>query len=262
VECKLAAKVWRWVTTDANGSVMRTRFALLGIVALWAAMPAGTSTAGVTPICRSVEEAARANLLPVGVLTRLLWVESRFQAGAVSPAGAQGVAQFMPATAVERGLLNPFAPDQAIRHAARLLADLDLRFGNTGLSVAAYNAGPGRVAKWLAGDEALPRETGKYVLAITGHTAEEWATAKWYRPIDARAGSQSCAVLASTGFNIDHRNTDHRRMLGGLEGSGGFLPEMERSGRLLPGMERSGLPLPGMERSGRPIRGTRGMLAD
>jgi len=236
---------------------MRTRLVLLGILGLWAAMPTGTSTAGEKPICRSVEDAARANLVPVAVLSRLLWVESRFQAGAVSPAGAQGVAQFMPATAVERGLLNPFAPDQAIRHAAKLLADLDLKFGNTGLSVAAYNAGPGRVAKWLAGDEALPRETGKYVLAITGHTAEEWAGSARYRPIYVPAGSQSCAVLASTGFKMDRR-----RMLGGLEGSGGLLPEMERSGRVLPGLERSGLMLPGMERSGRPIRATRRMLAD
>ncbi len=227
---------------------MRIGFALLGIVALWAAIPTGTSTAGETPVCRSVEAAARANLLPVAVLTRLLWVESRFQAGAVSPAGAQGVAQFMPATAEERGLFNPFVPDHAIRQAAKLLADLDLQFGNIGLSVAAYNSGPGRVAKWLAGNEALPRQTRDFVHVITGHTAEEWAVAARYRR-SLSEESQSCAVLASTGFS-----TDRRRVLRGLEGSGRLLPEMERSGRLLPGVERSGLLLPGMERSGRLIR--------
>ena len=227
---------------------MRIVFALLGIVALWATMPTSASPAGETPICRSVEAAARANLLPVAVLTRLLWVESRFQAGAVSPAGAQGVAQFMPATAEERRLFNPFVPDHAIREAAKLLADLDLQFGNIGLSVAAYNSGPGRVAKWLAGDEALPRQTKDFVLVITGHTAEEWAAAARYGRVSVPEGSQSCAAIASTGFNMDRR-----RMLRGMEGSGRLLPEMERYGRLLPGMERSGQLLPGMKRSGRLI---------
>ena len=74
--------------------------------------------------CRIVEEASRAHQLPVSVLTRLIWTESRFQPGAVSRAGAQGVAQFMPGTSDERGLKNPFDPEQAIPEAAKLLADL------------------------------------------------------------------------------------------------------------------------------------------
>jgi transglycosylase-like protein with SLT domain len=229
---------------------MRKVFALLGILALSAATPTPTVTAGETPICRSVEEAARANMLPVAMLTRLLWVESRFQAGAVSTAGAQGVAQFMPATATERGLFNPFIPEQAIRHAAKFLADLDLQFGNLGLAVASYNAGPGRVAKWLTGDEALPRQTRSFVLIVTGHTADEWAAVRRYRPIDVLAGSQSCAAVINTGFSIDRG----RVFRGGLESSGRLLSEMQRSGRPLPGMERSGALLLGMERRGRLTR--------
>src|SRR5205814_6611619 len=66
-------------------------------------------------------------------------------AGAVSPKGAEGIAQFMPGTAAERGLANPFDPEQAIPHAARFLAELKRRFGNLGMAAAAYNAGPARV---------------------------------------------------------------------------------------------------------------------
>ena len=89
-------------------------------------------------------------------LTRLIWRESSFRVGVVSPAGAQGIAQFMPGTARERGLLDPFDPEQAIPHAAHLLADLKAQFGNLGLAAAAYNGGAARVTKWLAGDGGLP----------------------------------------------------------------------------------------------------------
>jgi len=81
----------------------------------------------------------------------LIWQESSFRPGVSSGAGAQGVAQFMPGTAAERGLANPFDPEQAIPKSAELLADLRQRFGNLGLAAAAYNGGPARVEAWLAG---------------------------------------------------------------------------------------------------------------
>jgi hypothetical protein len=117
--------------------------------------------------CRIIENAAHSNGLSVALLTRLVWRESRFRAGAVSPAGAQGIAQFMPETAEERGLADPFDPEQAIPKAARLLADLARQFGNIGLAAAAYNAGPARVSAWLASGSRLPRETWLYVVAAT-----------------------------------------------------------------------------------------------
>jgi soluble lytic murein transglycosylase-like protein len=110
----------------------------------------------------------------VDLLTRLIWAESRFQARVVSSAGAQGIAQFMPATAAERGLLDPYDPEQAIPHAASLLVDLERQFGNIGLAVAAYNAGSARVSAWLAGSGNLPAQTQGYVLTLTGRTAEDW----------------------------------------------------------------------------------------
>jgi hypothetical protein len=126
-------------------------------------------------ICRALATAAAANDLPVEFFTRLIWQESRFKPEAVSRAGAQGVAQFMPGTARLRGLEDPFDPIQAIAKSAQLLRDLRLEFGNLGLAAAAYNAGPGRVRDWLGGRRPLPGETQAYVRLVTGHSAEEWA---------------------------------------------------------------------------------------
>nr|WP_244535439.1 lytic transglycosylase domain-containing protein [Methylorubrum salsuginis] len=125
-------------------------------------------------LCRLIEGSAKAQNLPVPFLTRLIWRESSFRVGVVSPAGAQGVAQFMPGTARERGLTDPFDPEQAIPHAAHFLSDLKRQFGNLGLAAAAYNGGPGRVTNWLAGSGGLPAETRAYVIAITGRPAEDW----------------------------------------------------------------------------------------
>ncbi|MGY2047612.1 lytic transglycosylase domain-containing protein [Methylobacterium sp. JK268] len=140
------------------------------------AQPAGAATESVEQaLCRLIEGSAKAQSLPVAFLTRLIWRESSFRPGVVSRAGAQGVAQFMPGTAAERGLVDPFDPEQAIPHAARLLSDLRKRFGNLGLAAAAYNGGSGRVSAWLAGSGGLPGETRAYVAAITGRSADDWA---------------------------------------------------------------------------------------
>ncbi len=125
-------------------------------------------------LCGVVEDSAKAEGLPVNFFTRLIWRESAFRPGAVSSAGAQGVAQFMPGTAAERGLADPFDPASAIPASAKLIADLAQRFGNLGLAAAAYNAGPTAVSKWLAGTGDMPFETEAYVLGITGHDVEEW----------------------------------------------------------------------------------------
>jgi hypothetical protein len=138
---------------------------------------AGKSTpATADDICRAVEEGAAENGLPVEFFARVIWQESRFNARAVSRAGAQGIAQFMPRTADWHGLADPFDPIESLRHSASYLRDLRNRFGNLGLAAAGYNAGPGRVSEWLAGRRTLPRETRNYVAIITGWTADEWAS--------------------------------------------------------------------------------------
>ena len=135
------------------------------------------STNAFDSVCQTLQSVAQLNDLPLEFLTRLIWQESRFDAHAISPAGAQGIAQFMPGTAAWIGLANPFDVADAITKSAELLRSLKSQFGNLGLAAAAYNAGPKRVADWLAGHRGLPRETQTYVLIVTGHAAQEWTTA-------------------------------------------------------------------------------------
>jgi Transglycosylase SLT domain len=129
----------------------------------------------IDTICNALAAAATESNLPINFFARLIWQESRFDPAAVSRVGAQGVAQFMPATANWRGLSNPFDPLEAIAQSAKLLRDLRREFGNLGLAAAAYNAGSGRVRDWLAGRRTLPGETSAYVRIVTGHSAEQWA---------------------------------------------------------------------------------------
>lgn len=124
--------------------------------------------------CQGLQAAAAAGDLPLDFFTRLIWQESRFDPSAVSPAGAQGIAQFMPRTAGWRGLADPFNPRDALHESARYLRDLRKQFGNLGLAAAAYNGGSGRVSEWLAGLRTLPAETRAYVRIVTGHAVEDW----------------------------------------------------------------------------------------
>ncbi len=163
----------------------------------------GGSESVAQALCRLITTSAESQHIPVEFLTRLIWQESSFRAGVTSPAGAQGIAQFMPGTAQERHLDDPFDPEQAVPASAALLSELSARFGNLGLAAAAYNAGPNRVANWMAGHSGLPFETQDYVDRITGRSAEEWAedARNPGRPNaehTAKTGSQSCLELAST----------------------------------------------------------------
>ena len=111
-----------------------------------------------------IASAAAANGITPVVLAALLRSESGFDARAVSPAGAQGIAQFMPATARGLGLRDPFDPAQAIPAAARLLAGHVRAFGSLPLALAAYNAGAGAVRRY--GGIPPYRETQAYVARI------------------------------------------------------------------------------------------------
>lgn len=106
--------------------------------------------------------------IPAMLLERLLWQESRYRADVIdgrvrSPAGALGIAQFMPATAAELGI-DPLNPTQAIDGAARYLRSLYGQFGNWTEALAAYNWGMGNVAR--RGLDAAPRETRNYWTSI------------------------------------------------------------------------------------------------
>jgi hypothetical protein len=168
------------------------------------AKEAGHALAGPKPfvdiVCPIMQQQAETRGLPPMPFVRLIWKESRFNPQAVSPKGAQGIAQFMPGTADERGLADPFEPKAAIMHSASLLADLRREFGNFGLAAAAYNAGAERVRAWLSGSSGLPAETQNYVQFITGRAAEEWKLEETDLPEALKtAGAEvlaSCRALA------------------------------------------------------------------
>jgi soluble lytic murein transglycosylase-like protein len=112
-------------------------------------------------LCPLIQSVAAQNELPVEFFARLIWQESRLRPDAVGPVTrsgkrAQGIAQFMPATAAERFLLDAFDPAQALPKSADFLRELRAKFGNLGLAAAAYNAGPQRVQDWLSGKRTLP----------------------------------------------------------------------------------------------------------
>lgn len=148
-----------------------------------------------------IAQAAFSTGVPESFLLRLLRQESGLNPQAVSVKGAQGIAQFMPATAAEMGLDDPFDPMKAIPKAAELLRNLRGRYGNWGLAAAAYNAGPGRVDAWLLGRSILPTETLTYVASITGIDVGTWAGGKRL-PGFGTTGMSLQAALTSTGFGL------------------------------------------------------------
>jgi soluble lytic murein transglycosylase-like protein len=131
-----------------------------------AASPAASELPAWVPAAYrgQVTSAALGAGLPPILLAALLRSESGFDPRAVSPAGAQGIAQFMPATARGMGLGDPFDPAEAIPAAARLLAGHLRAFGSAPLALAAYNAGPGAVRRY--GGVPPFRETQAYVARI------------------------------------------------------------------------------------------------
>ncbi|MDO9414758.1 MAG: lytic transglycosylase domain-containing protein [Pararhizobium sp.] len=152
-------------------------------------------------ICTAIEEFSVEHTLPPDYFARLIWKESLFDPNAVSPKGAEGIAQFMPGTAKLRKLSNSFDALEALRKSAEYLDELRDRFGNLGLAAAAYNAGEARVSSFL-NDGSLPYETRDYVLSITALAAEDWRDNP-PQSFDARLDKEktfidACVVLAST----------------------------------------------------------------
>ena len=117
------------------------------------------------PFDKLVEEAAHRHGLDPKLLHALVAVESAYRPGAVSPAGAGGLAQLMPATASEVGVRDRFDPADNLNGGAAYLAEQLLRFGDVRLALAAYNSGPQRVAR--LGRVPDIAETRSYVSAVT-----------------------------------------------------------------------------------------------
>ncbi len=115
------------------------------------------------------ELAARFDLSPA-LIEAVVWQESRWHAGAVSPVGARGLAQLMPGTARQMGV-DPSDPYANLEGGARYLREqLDRFDGDLEKALAAYNAGPGRVES--AGGVPQIRETQSYVASVMGRLAD------------------------------------------------------------------------------------------
>ena len=104
--------------------------------------------------------------IPPDLFLRQIQQESGWNPNAVSPAGAQGLGQLMPGTAADLGVSDPFDPAQNLDGAARYMRQMYDRFGDWGLSLQAFNAGPGNVEKY--GGNVPFDETRNYLAAIMG----------------------------------------------------------------------------------------------
>jgi soluble lytic murein transglycosylase-like protein len=113
-----------------------------------------------------IARAAQRWNVSAALLSAQLYAESNFNPFARSPAGAQGIAQFMPGTAAAYGLRDPFDAEASIDAQAHLMRDLLRRFASVPLALAAYNAGPGAVA--ACGCIPPYPETRGYVARILG----------------------------------------------------------------------------------------------
>ncbi|WP_246027177.1 lytic transglycosylase domain-containing protein [Novosphingobium umbonatum] len=127
--------------------------------------PPPRQTIAPTHLAPLAAQAAAAHGLPPALLEALVWQESRWHPQAVSPKGAIGLGQLMPATARALGV-DPHDPAANLHGAARYLRQqIDHFGGNLPLALAAYNAGPKRVEQ--AGGIPPIAETQAYVRAIT-----------------------------------------------------------------------------------------------
>ena len=112
---------------------------------------------------REIREAALRNGLSPALLAALVRAESNFNPYAVSPKGARGLGQLMPATARQVGVTQPFDPVQNLNGSASYLASQLDRFHDVGSALAAYHAGPKRAAR---GRPSWPPSTRAYVARV------------------------------------------------------------------------------------------------
>jgi soluble lytic murein transglycosylase-like protein len=176
---------------DASSSAA-TLAALSSPLGSTAAPTTATASTGIstlpagTPYGDEITAAAQQNGLDPALLAGLIKQESGFKADARSGAGAQGLTQLMPGTAAGLGVTNLLDPVQSIQGGAKYLKQqLDRFGGDPSKALAAYNAGPGAVAKY--GGVPPYAETQNYVKNVLGYAAE-------YRG----AGATSAATTATT----------------------------------------------------------------
>jgi len=119
------------------------------------------------PYRPTVMRAAARHAIDPSLVLAIIASESRGDPEAVSPAGAIGLMQLMPATATELGV-DPWKPDENIEGAVRYLALLLEEFKSVDLSLVAYNAGPGFAERYRQGEVDLGAETRAFIMRVAG----------------------------------------------------------------------------------------------
>lgn len=146
--------------------------AQVGLAAAIMALGSPRSDLAGVPFAGLIQSAAEVHGLDPALVAAVVEQESAFQVQAVSPAGAMGLMQMMPGTAADLGLLEPFDAAANLDAGTEYLAWLIDRYGDVGLALAAYNAGPG----WVDACRCIP-QNGE----TPGYVADVLAAAERYR---------------------------------------------------------------------------------
>lgn len=150
------------------------------------------------------QKASETYHVPVELLKAVAKAESNFNPNAESHAGAQGIMQLMPGTARGLGVTDAFDPEQNIMGGAKYLSQQLERYdGNTVLALAAYNAGPGNVAKY----NGVPpfNETRNYIAKVMGYTGESITAGDAVLPNQA-VTADSESILKEMGLRLLNDN--------------------------------------------------------
>ena len=127
-------------------------------------MPTAKANSDASWLDPVISKASRRYGVDAGLIKAVIKAESDFNPQAVSPAGARGLMQLMPATARSLGVSDSFDPEQNVMGGTCFLKDMLQRYGgNVDAALAAYNWGPGNVDRR---PDHLPRETRDYLARV------------------------------------------------------------------------------------------------